>query len=174
MAALFNYQDEKPNVKFKNIYLPEIKIKYDHFTQLFFINSSKSFSPQILNKIWKGINGLSLANLFFNIFEETNDINRSQLSAKTTIQLHKECSFSKITEKAFKIVALNLEELNNALGSIDSRPDGSLCVNTIFHLFSTALNVELKITLRFAIKDVPIHVRGVVGEMDSIVFDFCE
>ena len=101
-----------------------------------------------------------------------DNINRNNLPSLLKIKLHKECSFSKITLKANKVVALNLNELNNALGSIDVRLDGKLCVNTIFHLYSNVLNVGVKIVLRFAISDVPECIRGKVTSEDDLDFMF--
>ena len=61
MAALFNYNDEKDVTNFGIINLPEIKLKYDVITKLFFNEVGKGFSSHFLNKIWKGITNLSLS-----------------------------------------------------------------------------------------------------------------
>ena len=170
MAALFNYSDDKDDSKYSKIYLPEIKMTYINLTQMFFTGCGNNFSSQLLNTIWKGIKGLSLANYFIRIVEKTYKVNIEQISATTKIQLYKECAFTKITDKAFKIVALNRTELNNALGSIESRPDSLLCVNVIFHLYSESLQVGLKIILRIAIKDTPTHINGSVCDLDDLMF----
>lgn len=174
MAALFNYSDEKNESKFENICLPIIKIKYNHLVHLFFTNCVKGFSPIMINTLWKGIKGFSLAKTYLKIKETQTGINSEQLSALTKIKLHKDCAFKRITEKAFHMRALNLEELNIALGSIDSRPDDSISVNITIHLYSSVLDVGLILTFPFSVTDVPDHVRGVVGDDEhSILFDFC-
>jgi len=172
IAALFNYSDDKDEANFENIYLPEIKMSYKNLIKLFFVKCGKRFSPYILNQIWKGIKGLSLTNIFLKTFSSVYNTDYEELTASAKIKLYKECSFSKITTKAYKINSLNLEELNNALGSVESRMDGSLSSNIIFHLYSPTLNVGVKVILKIIISDVPECVRGVINDENSIEFDF--
>ena len=175
MAALFSYSDDKNESDFSSVFLPEIGITYDSLVKVFFADSGKGFSQHLLNSIWKSIKGLSLANVFLEKYEELNSIDRDAIPASKKIRLHKECAFSKITDKANKYIVLNLDELNNALGTVDMRIDGKLCVSTVFHLFSDALQVGAKITLRFAVSEVPESVRGVVNDAatdEPLTFDF--
>ena len=173
MAVLFNYEDEKNESNFKTIYLPVIKITYTHLINLFFNNCGKGFSPLMINIIWNNIKGFSLAKTYLKILEDKHQINYNNLTALTKIKLYKECAFNRITEKAYITRALNLEELNIALGSIDPRLDHSLCVNINIQLYSKTLNVGLKVIMPFSVIDVPCHVRGVSGDTDTIIFDFC-
>ena len=173
MAALFSYRDEKDDSTFSDIFLPEIAIEYETLVKIFFADAGKGFSTHILNKIWKGIKGLCLANTYFETYEAKTGIDRDKIPAVSKIRVHKECSFPRITLKASKIVALNLVELNNALGSVDLRLDGNLCVSTVFHLFCETLGVGVKVTLRFAVKNVPEAVRGTTANDEDIIFDFC-
>jgi hypothetical protein len=172
MAAFYNYDDEKNENNFTNIYLPEIVIDYCSLVKVFFSNFNKGFSKNLLNTIWKSIKGLNLANIFLKKYEELNNIDRDLIPALKKIKLYKECSFFKITDKTKKSIVLNLEEFNNALGNIDIRLDGKVCSSVVFHLFSESLQIGTKIVMKFAIKNVPEHVRGVVNENNSVVFDF--
>jgi hypothetical protein len=172
MAAFYNYNDDKNETNFSNIYLPEIVIDYCSLVKVFFFNCNKGFSKNLLNTIWKSIKGLNLANVFLKKYEELNNIDRELIPASKKIKLYKECSFFKITDKANKSIVLNLEEFNNALGNIDIRLDGKICSSVVFHIFSESLQIGTKIVLKFAIKNVPDHVRGIVNENNSVVFDF--
>lgn len=172
MAAFYNYNDDKDETNFTNIYLPEIVIDYSSLVKVFFANCNKGFSKNLLNTIWKSIKGMNLANVFLKKYEELNDTDRELIPASKKIKLYKECSFFKITDKANRGIFLNLEELNNALGNIDARLDGKVCSLVVFHIFSESLQIGTKIILKFAIKNVPEHVRGVVNENNSVVFDF--
>lgn len=170
MAALFNYLDEKDETNFTNVYLPEKNMSYNEISNLFFSNFGKYFSSQILNQYWNEIKGLSLLNIFSKTFENINNVNYDNLSSKIKIKLYKECSFSKITTKAYKIFALNLEEFQNSLKSIEPRLDGSLCASTIFHLYSDVLNVGIKITQKFIINNIPDHLKKSVNNDNLIIF----
>jgi len=172
MAAFYNYDDDKDEKNFTNIYLPEIVIDYCSLVKVFFANFNKGFSKNLLNTIWKSIKGLNLANVFLKKYEELNDIDRELIPASKKIKLYKECSFFKITDKANRCVVLNLEEFNNALGNIEIRLDCKICSSVVFHIFSESLKIGTKIVVNFAIKNVPEHVRGVVNENNSVVFDF--
>ena len=172
MAAFYNYDGDKIESNFSNIYLPEIVIDYCSLVKVFFANFNKGFSKNLLNTIWKSIKGLNLANVFLKKYEELNNIDRELIPASKKIKLYKECSFFKITDKANKSVVLNLEEFNNALGNIEFRLDGKISSSVVFHIFSESLQIGTKIVLKFAIKNVPEHVRGVVNENNSVVFDF--
>lgn len=172
MAAFYNYDDDKDEENFTNIYLPEIVIDYCSLVKVFFSNFNKGFSKNLLNTIWKSIKGLNLANVFLKKYEEINNTDRDLIPAAKKLKLYKECSFFKITDKAKKSIVLNLEEFNNALGNIDVRLDGKVCSSVVFHLFSESLQIGTKIVLKFAIKDVPEHVRGVINDDNSVVFDF--
>lgn len=172
MAAFYNYNDDKDESDFTNLYLPEIVMDYSVLVKVFFANFNKGFSKNLLNTIWKSIKGLNLANVFLKKYEELHDIDRDLIPASRKIKLYKECSFFKITDKAKRSIVLNLEEFNNALGNIDVRLDGKVCSSVVFHIFSESLQIGAKIVLKFAIKNVPEHVRGVINENNSVVFDF--
>ena len=171
MAALFNYSDDKDTSKFANIYLPEITISYNNLKKIFFTNYDNKFSPNIFNQFWRAIRGLSLSNVFLKTYESIYDLNADDLPAISKIKLYKECSFSHITLKAFKLVALNLEEFKHAFGSIN-RKNGTLYATTIFHFYSETLKVGIKITTRFAVKNVPNNHIKKENDDNNILFEF--
>ena len=76
MAALFNYSDEKDESNFANIYLPEIVISYKNLEKIFFSKCGKSFSPYILNKIWKGIKEEELREIISNLLKEDESLHK--------------------------------------------------------------------------------------------------
>ena len=168
MAALYNYSDDKDTSKFANIYLPEIIISYENLKKIFFTKYDNNFSPSIFNHFWKSIRGLSLSNIFLKTYENVYDLEIDNLPAMSKIKLYKECSFSNITLKAFKLVALNLEELNNELKNKSKK--SSLYTSAVFHLFSEVLKVGIKITIRFCIKEFSNVCE--CHDNDKIIFDF--
>ena len=172
IAALFNYKDDKDVTPFGNIYLPEISITYHTLIGILFCNYKKNFSEYVVNKIWKGIRGLSLINEFLRVFEETSGINREHLKTETQIKLCKECTHLKKTFHSQKIIALSLDEFNNALESIEQNSEGNMSCGIVFHLYSETLRVGLKCVLRFDVNNVPDNIRGIMDDDDSIVFDF--
>ena len=172
LAALFNYSDAKDTSKFDTIYLPELLIDYQTLTKIFFNDIGKGFSNHVLNKIWNGISGFSLASSFLEKYEKDTGIDRDNIAAITKIQLHKECAITKITAAAPKIVGLNLSEFNNSLGSIEVRQDGNMCASIMINLFSTALQVGVTISVRFGISNVPSALIGKPIGDDAAAFDF--
>jgi hypothetical protein len=172
VAALYNYDDIKMEMEFTNIILPEITMTYHSLVKLFFCYSGRRFNPSILNKIWNSIRGLKLANIFLKTYEDRYKINQYSIPATIKIKLHKECLIDKITNKMKKTVALNLNELVNALEIVEPRPDGKIYMNISFNIFSEALQVGLKIIL-------PVAVSGIYQDMyvdddSTISFDFEE
>jgi hypothetical protein len=174
LAVLFNYEDEKDDTNFATIFLPEFKIDYKTLTKVFFNDFGKNFSNHILDKIWSGLTGFSLANTVLEKFEDLNGIDRNKISAIKMIQLHKECAIKKITTNAKKTYALSLSEFTNALSSVDVREDGNICANIVLNLFFNSLKIGVKITLRFAISDVPKNLIGKLSNDDNIGFKFCK
>jgi hypothetical protein len=171
MSGLYNYLDNKDETLFTNVYLPEIIITYPNLITLFFSKCGKYFTSQYLNHFWNEIKGLSLQDIYLKTAESIYNIDYDKVQATTKIRLHKECSFAQITKKAHKIIGLSLEEFNNALKNTDPRIDGSLCSSAIFHLYSEALKVGIKITQRFLIHDIPEDLKK--HENDSqIIFDY--
>lgn len=172
LAVLFNYEGEKNDTEFAEVFLPELKIDYSALTKIFFNDFGKSFSGHILDKIWGGLTNFSLANTVLEKYEEINDIDRDKIAPVKMIQLHKECAIKKITKIAKRVVALKLSEFTNALSSVDVREDGNICANITFNLFFNSLDIGVKLTLRFAISDVPQELIGKLSEDDKAVFDF--
>jgi hypothetical protein len=172
LAVLFNYNDDKNDSEFAEIFLPELKIDYSSLTKIFFNNFGKGFSPHILDKIWAGLTNFSLANIVLEKFEELNNINRDKIPAVKMIKLHKECAIKKITKIAKKVVALKLSEFTNALSSVDVREDGNICANVTFNLFFNSLSIGVKFSLRFAICDVPHELIGKLSEDNKTGFNF--
>lgn len=172
LAVLFNYEDDKVDSDFAEVFLPELKIDYSSLTKIFFNDFGKSFSGHILDKIWNGLTNFSLANTVLEKYEELNDIDRDKIPPVKMIQLHKECAIKKITKTAKKVVALNLCEFTNALSSVDVREDGNICTNITFNLFFKSLDIGVKLTLRFAISDVPLELIGKLANDDKAIFNF--
>jgi hypothetical protein len=172
IAALFNYKDDKDVTQFGNIYLPEISITYHTLISILFCNFKKTFSEYIVNKIWQGIRGLSLINEFLKVFEEKSGFNREQLITETQIKLSKECAQLKKSFHSKKIIALSLDEFNNALESIEQNSEGNMSCGIVFHLYSETLRIGIKCILRFDVRNVPNNIRGIMDDEDSIVFDF--
>jgi len=170
LAILSNYEDNKNESKFASIILPELKIDYLSLTKIFFYDFGKSFSVHILDKIWCGLKNFSLINTVLEKYTELNDINRNEIQPIKMIQLHKECSIKKITKIANKVVALNLSEFNNALGSLDVREDRNICANIIINLFFNSLNIGVKLTLRFVISNIPHKLIGKISDDNMVEF----
>ena len=175
LAALFNYEDDKLDNNFSEKTLTEINIDYEVFKKVFFNDAGKSFSTNILNKIWCGIKNFSLASYVFESYEEKTGKHRDTISSIKKVQLYKECAISSITSVIRKIYALNLYEFNNACGSVDVREDGVICSNIVLHLFLNSLELGIKINLRFAISNIP---RKLIGKIqptyETTSFDFSE
>ena len=175
LAILSNYEDNKNESNFASIILPKIKIDYLSLTKIFFNDFGKSFSVHILDKIWSGLTNFSLINTVLEKYKELNDITRDKIQPIKMIQLLKECSIKKITKIANKVVALNLSEFNNALGSIDVREDRNICANIIINLFFNSLNIGVKLTLRFDISNIPHKLIGKLhddNDNDNVEFNF--
>lgn len=175
LAALFNYEDDKPDNNFPEKTMTEIYINYEVLKKVFFNDAGKSFSTNILNKIWSGIKNFSLASCAFDAYEEKTGKHRDTISPIKKVQLYKECAIASITSVIRKIYALNLYEYNNACGSVDIRDDGVICTNIVLHLFFNSLELGIKINLRFAVSNIP---RKLIGKMQPIYetthFDFSE
>jgi len=172
LAVLFNYNDDKNDSEFAEIFLPELKIDYSSLTKIFFNDFGKGFSPHILDKIWAGLTNFSLANIILEKYEELNNVSRDKIPPVKMIKLHKECAIKKITKSAKKVVALKLSEFTNALSSVDVREDGNICANVTFNLFFNSLNIGVKLSLRFAICDVPSELIGKLSEDNKTGFNF--
>ena len=175
MAALFNYIDDKNVKSFGKINLPEIKIKYDVLTKLFFSDVGKGFSSIFLNKLWKGITKFSLADKVQTHYEKLTGNDRSSIPSLNKVKMYKECAIDKIASVANRSFGLNLQEFNCALGSVDVREDKSICSIIPIHLYFESIGVGLIIIMKFAIYDTPEHLIGKISSNDNIVdasFDF--
>lgn len=175
MAVLFNYNDEKDVSKFANINLPEIKIKYNALIKLFFSDIGKGFSSHFLNKIWKGITNLSLSDKVLTQYEKLTEIDRRNIPALNKVKLYKECTIDKISTVANRILGLNLQEFNIALGSVDIREDCTISSIIPIHLFFESIKVGVIITIKFSISNIPqqlINKHSSTNNADDAVFDF--
>ena len=174
MAVLFNYNDEKDVSKFANINLPEIKVKYNALTKLFFSDIGKGFSSHFLNKIWKGITNLSLSDKLLTQYEKLSGVDRRNIPALNKVKLYKECTIDKISNVANRILGLNLQEFNIALGSVDVREDSSISSIIPIHLFFESIKVGVIITIKFSITNIPPQLIGKLTSNNVVdaVFDF--
>ena len=172
LAALYNYSNVNyDSIKFGEVNLPELNIDYRTFVKIFFNDYGKGFSSHILNKIWKGIR-FSLANTVLEHYEELEGKDRDTISPVNMIKLNKECAFNKITGTIRRQYALNQSEFQLALGSVDLREDGNICSNIIFYMLFESLQIGLKITLRFAISDVPKELIGTMVDEEHITYSW--
>lgn len=175
LAALFNYEDDKQDSNFPEKTMTEIHLTYEVLKKVFFNDAGKSFSTNILNKIWSGIKNFSLASHIFDVYEQKTGQHRDTISPIKKVKLYKECAISSITSIIRKVYALNLYEFNNACGSVDIRDDGVICTNIVLHLFFNSLELGVKIILRFAVSNIP---RKLIGKMqpsyETTRFDFSD
>jgi hypothetical protein len=154
LAALFNYHDDKCKEHFSDIYLPTITVSYTSLTQLFFDRREKIFTTYCLDTIWDSIQGLKLSNIFLKKYEKKHIIHRNYISPILKIKLYKECTFSKITTKAYRVIALNFQEFNYAINSIYKPTLSHIHTCISFYLFSEALEIGIKIILPIKISEL--------------------
>ena len=154
LAALFNYHDDKCKEHFSDIFLPTITVSYNSLTQLFFDRREKIFTTYCLDTIWDSIQGLKLSNIFLKKYEKKHIIHRNYISPILKIKLYKECTFSKITTKAYRVMALNFQEFNYAINSIYKPSLNHIHTCISFYLFSEALEIGIKIILPIKISEL--------------------
>lgn len=175
MAVLFNYDDDKNDKDFYEKSLSEININYETLKRIFFNDIGRGFSSYVLNKIWSSIKNFSLISFVLASYEDKTGIHRDKISPIKKIQLYKECGIEKLSNVIKKIHSLNLDEFNNACGSINIRDDGMVSANIVLHLFFKSLEIGIKINLRFLVSEIPHHLIGkMTNHCEQTHFDFSE
>jgi hypothetical protein len=142
---------------------------YNSLIQLFF-SCNQTFIPHIIKKIWRGITGLSLPNIFLQIYEKKHEVDRNQMCPVSKIKLYKYCNSFDIITKACNITALKLSDFNNALPSVEPTSDGDIGVSVIVSLYSEAIEVGVNFTIRMIVRNIP-H-RLCKEDENELGFDF--
>ena len=156
LAVLYNYDvdDETIDItEFKRIHTPTLKIEYNDFIQLSFVNNSELFDIYIINKIFNNLK-ISLINHFLNEYEKKNNISRNLLNPSIKVRLTKEFSFDEISDIVVKIESLNLKEFRNAITSTYLKRH-SLMVKINMYLYSQVLEFGIQVPFVFKIHCIP-------------------
>lgn len=177
LALLKSDSPIRDPAKLAKVNLDAIDITYPFLKRMLFSNVHHRFMTSALNKIFSRIRKLNLMDRMLSHYESMDSCNsRETIAPQIKINLAKTCYTPNVLEACPYVDSITLQQMNDALSSIDARCNDVYTVYVLFEFYSDDLDVGVLVNVGFSVSEVPDSVVGrhEEDEDDDAVYDFSD